>query len=289
MFMRKRMSLAVAALSLVAAGHGANPARAEERVLLVAKPQLWSAPEKPGKTVAQAWTAGRRLCVLKKEEGSTPATGIAFADWYQVRDAKSGARGWLPDAYLAAPAKPVDPASLESIGTEQVDRYHALPPEYNPKDLVQVGPSYEKDTKPMLRREAAEALEAMLAAARADGVCLKIVSGYRSWEKQQALYERRVRQTGINQQTVAKPGHSEHQLGTAVDLTDGDEEHLLKMSFGETPAGQWLLEHAWAYGFAISFTEHNRPHTGCQPEPWHYRYWGISLARGKHFEALGKQ
>jgi D-alanyl-D-alanine carboxypeptidase len=84
---------------------------------------------------------------------------------------------------------------------------------------------------------------------------------------------------------VAKPGHSEHQLGTAVDVAGADDETVLKTEFGDTPAGKWLTAHAPAFGFAISYTAANRATTGYIPEPWHYRYVG-SAARARHEAAL---
>jgi len=150
-----------------------------------------------------------------------------------------------------------------------------LPPEYEPADLVSVGPRHEPEIDYRLRREAAQALEALLAAARADGVTLYVVSAYRSWDRQQINYQNKLARAGWNQDTVARPGHSEHQLGTAVDLTDGDETTLLEESFGRTRAGRWLRENAARFGFAQSYTDANRARTGYAPEPWHFRYWGI--------------
>lgn len=261
----------------------AAPAPAGQRILLINKPKLWSAPRADAATHLLALASGKRVAVLETKaapdgEVSTTAT------WYQVQ--AGAASGWLPDAYLAPPPQAIDSAALGKIGTEPVDRFHGIPPEYKPADLTPVTPLYDKEVKSQLRQEAAQAFQRMVAAARRDGVRLQVVSGYRSWTKQQELYEKRVREN-MAQNTVAKPGHSEHQLGTAVDLTDGDENNLLKTGFGETPAGRWLHDHAPAYGFAISFTLHNQPQTGCAPEPWHYRYWGEALAPVKHREALG--
>ena len=263
-----------------------NAQAGEDRVLLISRPQLWPTPCEKASAKTQTWKAGLRLKVLGRE-GKGEQFTQAFTDlWFKVE--AEGKSGWLPDAYLTElPA--TDAGKLGQIGEELVDRYHALPPEYAPTDLEPVGPRQDPEVNYRLRREAAQALCSMFAAAKSDGIKLLVVSAYRSWEKQQELYERRVRQGGVAQGSVAKPGHSEHQLGTAVDLTDGSEEHLLEESFGDTPAGRWLREHAWTYGFALSFTRHNQPQTGCIPEPWHYRYWGIAQARTRHYEALGEK
>jgi LAS superfamily LD-carboxypeptidase LdcB len=274
----------VVAVMLVLSGLVVNARAAEEWVLLISRPQLWSAPSKEAPSTPQDWAAGRRLGLIGRQ-GNDPK--VKRGGWLQARAGK--VKGWLPEAYLAPPPMPPEPKSLESIGTETVDRGRGLPPEYVPADLVPVGPRHEENVNPQLRRAAAEAFKSLVGAARAEGIKLFVVSAYRPWAKQQELYERRVREDGWDQQTVAKPGHSEHQLGTAVDLTDGNEETLLKESFSQTKTGRWLHDHAWAYGFAISYTRHNQPQTGYAPEPWHYRYWGIAQARTKHLKALGEK
>lgn len=258
----------------------------EERILLIAHPKVWSAPSEKAAAKATAWRPGKRIVTTEKKslgEGG----GLAENAWFKISDGKVS--GWLPDAYLAPPPQKIEASELTRIGTEPVDRFHGLPPEYAPTDLAPVGPLYDKEIKSRLRQEAAAALTRLIDAAKRDGIELKVVSGYRAWSKQQELYERRVRETGLDQKTVAKPGHSEHQLGTAVDLTDGNEATLLRESFGDTPAGRWLREKAWTFGFAVSFTRQNQSQTGCAPEPWHYRYWGIGLARSKHAAALGEK
>ena len=251
---------------------------AEDRILLISHPKVWSAPSSKSPAKATAWQPGKRVSAGEKKtlEGGG---GLAENAWFKIEDGKI--KGWLPDAYLAPPPQPIDPAELKTIGAEPVDRFHGIPPEYQPVDLIPVGPLYDQENKARLRREAAENFTRMVGDAKHDGIELKVVSGYRAWSKQQDLYEKRVRESGLDQKTVAKPGHSEHQLGTAVDLIDGDEANLLKESFGATAAGQWLKAHAPDYGFANSFTRHNQPQTGCAPEPWHYRYWGGRAGQGQ--------
>ena len=271
------------ALLLISAG---LTAAAEERILLVNHPKVWSKPSEKGTTTPTSWETGKRIAVTEKKSLGG-AGGLAENAYWRIEGQKVA--GWLPDAYLAPPPQKIAAEALGRIGTEAVDRFHGIPPEYKPTDLTPVGPLYDQEVKAQLRQPAAAALEKMIAAARRQKVKLQVVSGYRSWTKQQDLYEKRLRASGLEQNTVAKPGHSEHQLGTAVDLTDGDEKHLLESSFGQTPAGVWLREHAASYGFAVSFTAHNRPQTGCAPEPWHYRYWGAELAPTRHAAALGDE
>ncbi len=264
---------------------------APHRILAINRPELFAAPDRGAERAATDWRAGRQLdwSELHHDESTlcalsgSAATTAPLELWVKV---SAGDRaGWLPDPLLSVP--PSDPAAPAEIGTERVDRWLGLPPDYAPSDLVEVGPGYNKDVTYRLRSEAAGALRSMIAAARADGIKLVVVSAYRPWSTQQALYERRIGLSGWDQGSVARPGHSEHQLGTAVDLSDGDERTMLRAAFADTEAGRWLRENAWVYGFAQSYTAHNRPRTGYIPEPWHFRYWGIARARSKHLEALG--
>lgn len=278
------MQRLILTISFLILGSLCLAAEPTEGVLLINKPKLWAGADVKSAAQTLTWTAGKRVKIISTK--SLTPDGKSSLTWHEIDDGKR--HGWLPDAYLAPPPQKIEAAALNKIGAEPVDRYHGIPPEYKPGDLVPVGPLFDKEIKCQMRKEAAEALAEMFAAARRDGVKLEVVSGYRSWVTQQGLYEHRVRESGMNQMTVAKPGHSEHQLGTAADLTDGNEKTLLQASFGETQAGGWLRAHAAEYGFAISFTKHNQEKTGCAPEPWHYRYWGKNLAAEKHREALGE-
>lgn len=177
----------------------------------------------------------------------------------------------------------------DQIGLELVDRTHPLSPSYAPTDLVAVTPGLDPKRTYELRREAADAWRRMHAAARADGVELRVISAFRSFEYQRGVYADAVRRMGPDQNSVAKPGHSEHQLGTAIDIAGDDDQTVLQTAFGETAAGKWLAARAPEFGFAISYTAANRATTGYIPEPWHYRYVGAN-ARARHDAAItGKQ
>ncbi len=121
---------------------------------------------------------------------------------------------------------------------------------------------------------------------------LCLVSGYRSFEYQHGLYNRKVnfyRLQGMDQCTaqveaskiVATPGHSEHQLGLAIDVTSWElhtlEDPLIR-SFGETKVGKWLMENSYLEGFVLRYPENKTHITQIAYEPWHYRYVGIEVA-----------
>ncbi len=77
----------------------------------------------------------------------------------------------------------------------------------------------------------------------------------------------------------ARPGYSEHETGLAVDLvTPLTPACDFEQCFATTPAGRWLAQHSWEYGFLIRYTAGNEQVTGYAPEPWHLRYVGRPLA-----------
>lgn len=191
---------------------------------------------------------------------------------------RDGRRYYLPVALLARRVeKPADGGDLP-IGREEVDRWTPLPLDYRASDLVALDRKWDFYTDKrtlLLRREAAQAAERMFREAQErDGVRLRVVSSYRSADIQRSLYLDKVAKAGQGQRLVAKPGYSEHQLGTAMDLCAADGQKELQADFGTTPEGKWLRENAGRYGFRISFTEATTAATGYDPESWHVRYMG---------------
>jgi D-alanyl-D-alanine carboxypeptidase len=173
-----------------------------------------------------------------------------------------------------------------------VDRSHALPADYAPDDLVSLKnlgiPVLGQDA--LLRREAAENLESLVASAAAAGEELAVASGYRSYEDQRASYARLVSVFGKGaDRTSAPPGHSQHQLGTAVDFTNAAVGYEVLRGFGRTTASGWLQEHAHEHGFVLSYPPGRHARTGYHWEPWHYRYVGVENARRAMENPLGLQ
>ncbi|MGD9934338.1 MAG: D-alanyl-D-alanine carboxypeptidase family protein [Dehalococcoidia bacterium] len=123
-----------------------------------------------------------------------------------------------------------------------------------------------------LNADAASAWESMKADASAEGIDIFIISAYRSYDVQKQLYDQEVAAFGPDQNTSAKPGHSEHQLGTTIDINE------LSGSFGDTPAGIWLQQNAPRYGFVMSYPPGREGQTGYAYEPWHWRYVGPGTA-----------
>jgi len=137
-----------------------------------------------------------------------------------------------------------------------------------------------------MRPDASVALEEMYAACKEEiGVTLKAVSGYRSYQTQNNLYNNKVKSVGSKTKAdeyVARPGASEHQLGLAMDVGQKNKGSL-SASFGKTKGGQWLKENCWRFGFVIRYQEGWEVVTGYEFEPWHVRYVGKQYAEELHF------
>jgi len=133
-----------------------------------------------------------------------------------------------------------------------------------------VGPKNPTGTY-RLEAHTAAALVRMTAAARADGVRIRVHSAYRNWASQNASYQRAKRNYPQNLSFYAPAGASEHQTGLAVDLWDGVTWSL---PMANTATGKWLFRHAHAYGFVLRYPNGKTKITGYHYEPWHYRYIG---------------
>lgn len=117
---------------------------------------------------------------------------------------------------------------------------------------------------------------------------LAVQSGYRSHDRQRAVFEEWEAVSGHAEalRFSARAGHSEHQLGTALDLREADGPAPWQTSFGSRPTGRWLASHAWEYGFVISYPEGAEAVTCYGAEPWHVRYVGRDAASAVHASGL---
>ena len=156
-----------------------------------------------------------------------------------------------------------------------VNRQHSISQHYVPDTRKVNGPGMSQT----MRDDAATALEEMFAAAKADGINLSIVSGYRSYSKQSSIYSRKKATVGqVEADSVsARPGTSEHQLGLAMDVARKGSSQL-NTSFGKTKEGQWVSENAHKFGFIVRYMEGYEDVTGYMYEPWHVRYVGPEMA-----------
>lgn len=159
-----------------------------------------------------------------------------------------------------------------------VTKAWALPAGYTPPDLVLVPSSYRSGTR-HVRSMAWPDLKALMDAARAADRPLYVGSAYRSYDTQRTLYNSYVQQYGQTEadRFSARPGHSQHQLGTTVDFVTAGSS--VGGSFNNTPQAKWLYDNAYKYGFALSYPE-GKEHVSCYVhEGWHYRYIGKTNAQ----------
>ncbi|MBD3109817.1 M15 family metallopeptidase [Bacillus sp. AGMB 02131] len=166
-----------------------------------------------------------------------------------------------------------------------VNKTYYLPDTYIPSDLVRADVEYSfgdaEVEKALLRQEAAVALEKMFTAADDDSIELYAVSGYRSYVRQEEVFNAEVERSGEEYalSVVAVPGQSEHQTGLAMDISARSVEFELTESLKDTAEGQWLAEHAHEYGFILRYPEGKEEITGYSFEPWHFRYVGTNIAQ----------
>lgn len=132
-----------------------------------------------------------------------------------------------------------------------------------------------------MQKDAAWALRGMFAAARSAGVGgMSLQSGYRSYAAQSSIFSRDVAQLGraAAEKLTARPGYSEHQTGYAADISAGGCMECL----GGTAQGRWLAANSWRHGFILRYERGQTSVTGYDPEPWHFRYVGTTLAKDYH-------
>lgn len=179
---------------------------------------------------------------------------------------------------------------LESLGLDaSYGERTGLPLTAEPSQLQFAG--RDRYSRPLwLRHDAAKAWTRMYAAARADGIGLEAVSGYRSHDYQLGIFERKLAR-GLTVPEIltvnAAPGFSEHHSGRALDVSTPGEPSA-EESFERTAAFEWLQENAGVHGFTMSYPRDN-PH-GIVYEPWHWYFSGdranVDAASSGNAEAL---
>jgi D-alanyl-D-alanine carboxypeptidase len=164
---------------------------------------------------------------------------------------------------------------------QKYSKIYFLNENYVPAALATITPAYTLDTSRtyLFLTQAKTSLENMLADAENAGAPILVLSAYRSFGQQVALKTsyKTTYVKGANSFS-ADQGYSEHQLGTAVDLTTKEIANT-SIAFAKTPAYDWLTNNAYRYGFVLSYPPNN---TFYQYEPWHWRFIGIELATYLH-------
>jgi D-alanyl-D-alanine carboxypeptidase len=161
-----------------------------------------------------------------------------------------------------------------------------LPSTYEPRDLVSTRRAGFETAKP-IRRLLIEDLAALRAAAVRAGNPIDVTWGYRSFQTQRWVFQYWSKRKGRDATllTAARPGHSEHQLGTSLDFKSEGSPNVDR-SWRFEPAGVWMRENAWKFGFIETYPLGKKASTCYAHEPWHYRYFGRGLAARIHASGL---
>lgn len=164
-----------------------------------------------------------------------------------------------------------------------VNGTHPLPENFEIPELTRLANGHAVDSR------AYPELQRMMDDCRAAGLSPTICSSYRTWDKQEELFERKVQSClsqagsreeaeGLAAQWVSRPGTSEHQAGLALDIVDKSYQ-LLDEGQEETAVQKWLMAHCAEYGYILRYPTAKSEITGVGYEPWHYRYVGAKAAR----------
>jgi D-alanyl-D-alanine carboxypeptidase len=176
-------------------------------------------------------------------------------------------------ATTPAPGVKAEPVCL-------VTKERGLSASYVPPDLALLPARVSAGDGVKLRQAAADAAVSLIDAAAADGQVLFALSGFRTYQEQEDVLANEIKTFGkqVAERQVAPPGHSEHQLGLALDVTSRRAPFELREQMGDEPEGRWLATNAPKFGFVISYPKGKESVTGYTYEPWHIRYVGKQIA-----------
>lgn len=167
--------------------------------------------------------------------------------------------------------------------TVLVNKLHEIPKGWKPDDLEDV-----IDCHQQLRHEANEAYTKFYQAAKAKGIAIYTISGYREPETQQLYWDNSVKVFGEEHaiQYNAYPRRSEHELGLCVDISYTTEGDRLSEKVADSALGKFIESDAYKYGFILRYPQDKVRITGYSYEPWHIRYVGVDLATKLHNENI---
>ena len=239
------------------------------------KSEKWESSDKSVATVddiGRITPVGAGSCIIKVTSVNNPDVFAEVSVRVADPDAPATTAAADKPKTTTTEAKQPNSGAAEVDGLEVIDgatyihgilianKTYALPKTYNPGGLT---------------KETMDAFNELKAAGTQAGLEYKIVSGFRSYEEQDTLYHNYVNRDGKAEADTysARPGHSEHQTGLAMDLNCAGK------AFHDTPEAKWLAENCWKYGFIIRFPKGKEDKTGYMYESWHIRYVGKDWAK----------
>ena len=207
----------------------------------------------------------------------------------QVKELAEGWPGGMPEARVYKERGEMDADGGLKILPEDMWCLILTNAEYPVPEDYEVELEAIPGTEQSVDKRIYEPLMAMIGDMKAQGLSPIVCSGYRTLDKQEKLFNRKVlsfvkaghtkeESYNLARQTISIPGSGEHCLGLAVDFYTR-RYHKLERAFEDTPESKWLVEHAQDYGFVMRYGENKTDITGIQYEPWHYRYVGVEAAK----------
>lgn len=165
------------------------------------------------------------------------------------------------------------------------NKYLRLDEDYKPSDLERIKVDYfinGNSKVSYLRKDARDAFERLSADSIKNNTPVYGQSAYRSYEKQSILYNSAVESYGKEKadNDTARPGHSEHQTGLAIDVSSTKTGNML--DFENTDSFNWMVNNAHKYGFILRYPKGKENIHGYIYEAWHYRYVGVKVATDMH-------
>ncbi len=157
-----------------------------------------------------------------------------------------------------------------------VNKNNKLPSNFIPNNLVPINLKYANKNK-LVREKVKTNFERLSHDANKLGYYIIVVSAFRDYEYQNNLYNYYVKTKGKKYADLvsARPGHSEHQTGFAIDVMGSNKDYN---KFEECIEFKWMKDNAHLYGFIIRYPKAKEKITGFKYEPWHYRYVGKNVA-----------
>lgn len=166
-----------------------------------------------------------------------------------------------------------------------VNKYYTLPDNFEPIDISDISIRYSYFGN-RITKEANDAYVSMWNAAKAEGFTLIVNSSYRDFASQERVYNNIKASSGGKEadKVAARPGHSEHQTGLAIDVFEIGNQAT--STFKDSPAYTWLKNNAHLFGFIERYPEDKEYLTGYSFESWHWRYVGEEVATIMHNEDI---
>ena len=234
------------------------------------------------------YISAHRTVQKERELEALRAETAAEGPGGQVKELAEGWPGGMPEARVYKERGEMDADGGLKILPEDMWCLILTNAEYPVPEDYEVELEAIPGTEQSVDKRIYEPLMTMIGDMKDQGLSPIVCSGYRTLDKQEKLFNRKVlsfvkaghtkeESYNLARQTISIPGSGEHCLGLAVDFYTR-RYHKLERAFEDTPESKWLVEHAQDYGFVMRYGENKTDITGIQYEPWHYRYVGVEAA-----------